>query len=552
MLIDFICPKGHRWQTQESQTGASECPECGSDGDRIEVTLQSSADEGTIDATAEFTLAGRKSALKPVEEPPEEPPPVIPGYEVLDCLGRGGMGAVYRAVDSKLNRQVALKVIALGPNPRQEDLLRFQIEAESLASLQHPNVVQVHDVGEVGRQPYLAMELVEGPSLEAYLKEHRLTPREAASMCAKIALAVHATHVRGIVHRDLKPANILIAEGTEPKLTDFGLAKRIENDSAITRPGMVVGTPSYMAPEQAEGESNSVGPRSDVYSLGAVLYEMIAGRKPFVADTVLRTLEMIRVEEPSPLSRYVKHVPRDLETICLKCLEKSPDRRYETAADLAADLTRYLGGEPVLARPLGVWERSLKWIRRRPALAASIALVAVGMVVGALGAVWHHRTILAERDATHEYFELSREAVDLMLVEVAEEHFADNPQMNEKREEILEAALQFYKRLHAKRLESGSAQIDVAETHICLGDVYRWLDRPNSNDLELSAANYEQSLALLSTAPQSALHAEQLAKAHEGYGQLYFKTARPTEAEESFRSAIELLKLYSDRGGATR
>jgi WD40 repeat protein/tRNA A-37 threonylcarbamoyl transferase component Bud32 len=310
--------------------------------------------------------------------------PSLPGYEVLDTLGRGGMGVVYKARQVGLDRVVALKMILAGSYAGPELLDRFRAEAQAVARLRHPGIVQVYEVSEADGLPFFSLEFVEGGSLRDRLAGEPQPPAAAATLAEKLARAVQAAHEAGVVHRDLKPANVLLTADGTPKITDFGLAKNTEADSGRTHTGQVMGTPSYMAPEQAAGQTRDVGPRTDVYALGAVLYETLTGRPPFRGTSVRETLEQVCNQEPVPPSRLQPGCPRDLETVCLKCLQKEPSRRYESAAALADDLTRFLKGEPVRARPVGRAERLGRcWCRRNPVLATVTglaALLAVGLI----------------------------------------------------------------------------------------------------------------------------------------------------------------------------
>jgi hypothetical protein len=322
------------------------------------------------------------------EYPPPPRPVALPGYEVLEELGRGGMGVVYKARQVALNRVVALKMILAGAHAGPADSARFKTEAEAVARLQHPHIVQIFEVGEHDGHPYFALEFL-GGGLDRQLAGTPRPPREAARLVELLARAVHAAHAKGVVHRDLKPANVLLAADGTPKLTDFGLAKRLD-EAGQTASGAVLGTPSYMAPEQAGGQGNAVGPAADVYALGAILYECLTGRPPFQAATVLETLEQVRTQEPVAPTRLQPKTPRDLETVCLRCLEKKPGRRYATAEELAEDLRQFRGGEPVRARPVTALERGWKWARRKPALAAAYGLLAAALVLGlgGGGAAW--------------------------------------------------------------------------------------------------------------------------------------------------------------------
>jgi serine/threonine-protein kinase len=302
------------------------------------------------------------------------PPPRIPGYEVQGELGRGGMGVVYRARHLRLNRPVALKMLLAGAYAEPAERERFQREAEAVASLRHPSIVQVHDVGDVDGRPYFTMELVEGGNLAQQIQGVPQPARPAAALVAALADAVHVAHQSGIVHRDLKPSNVLLTRDGLPKISDFGLARRLGGDGELTLSGVVVGTPSYMAPEQARGDRAALGPATDVYALGAILYELLTGRPPFRAENRTETLHQVLADEPVSPRRLNPSVPRDLETICLKCLEKDPKKRYPSAAELADDLHRFERGEPILARPAGAVERASRWLRRRPALAAALAV----------------------------------------------------------------------------------------------------------------------------------------------------------------------------------
>jgi tRNA A-37 threonylcarbamoyl transferase component Bud32 len=321
-----------------------------------------------------------------------------PGYEILQELAQGGMGVVYKARQVRPSRLVAIKRIRAGVHARPNQLARFRTEAEALARVQHPHIVGIIEVGEHDGQPFLAMELVEGESLAQKLARSLLPARQAAGLIETLARAIHAAHDRGIVHRDLKPSNVLLSGAGAPKITDFGLAKCLDNDAGPTRTGEIMGTPSYLAPEQAAGKAREVGPATDVWALGTILYEAITGRPPFQGESTLDTLEQVRHRDPVPPSRLQPKVPRDLETICLKCLEKEPRQRYPNAQALADDLGRFQAGEPVRARPASLAERCLKWVKRRPAQAAVAAVSATALLV--LLAVWAALTarLTAERN----------------------------------------------------------------------------------------------------------------------------------------------------------
>jgi eukaryotic-like serine/threonine-protein kinase len=325
--------------------------------------------------------------------PRERPVPVIDGYEILGELGRGGMGVVYRAREIRLNRLCALKMILGGVHADAEAALRFLAEAESVARLQHPNIVQIHHIGEADGLPFFELEYVDGGSLDRRLDGTPWPARRAAELVEALAGGIADAHRLGIVHRDLKPANVLLAPDGTPKITDFGLAKSVATDSGLTRTGSIMGSPDYMSSEQAEGKTRQVGPLADVYALGAILYELLTGGPPFRGTTALEILDQVKNAEPVPPSRLVPGLPRDAETIALKCLQKEPAKRYDSAAALAEDLRRFLGGEPIVARPVPLWERVIKWARRRPAIASLIVAVHV-LLASLLGlGIWSYAEI---------------------------------------------------------------------------------------------------------------------------------------------------------------
>ncbi|HEX6884336.1 MAG TPA: serine/threonine-protein kinase [Planctomycetota bacterium] len=329
-------------------------------------------------------MRGGREALAPEDDAL----PRIPGYEIESLLGRGGMGVVYRARHVSLDRTVAIKIPLAGALATATERQRHRREARAVAALKHPNIITVYDVGEFEGRPYFTMEFIEGQHLGAFLASTPQPAREAAALVATLADAVHRAHQAGIIHRDLKPANVLLAPDGTPKITDFGLSRHVGGDATLTVSGFQFGTPSYMAPEQASGPSGVQSSSVDTYALGSILYEMLTGRPPFRGESAVETVRQVLEEEPAPPSRLNPRVPRDLETICLTCLRKEAQRRYPSADALAQDLRRFLGGEPIQARPVGSLERLYRWGRRHPARATLVGGGACALVAALGVAFW--------------------------------------------------------------------------------------------------------------------------------------------------------------------
>ncbi|MHC4779900.1 MAG: protein kinase domain-containing protein, partial [Planctomycetota bacterium] len=357
------------------------------------------------------------------DEPGSDGPKTLGPYEILEEIGRGGMGVVYRAFHPQLKRTVALKVLIAGEDASEEAITRFHREAESVAKLgHHPNIVPVYDIGAKGNRHYFAMHFVEGKPLDRLIDEGEVAPKRGARIARKLAEALHHAHDHGILHRDVKPANILVDRDGEPQITDFGLAKDVASESKMTRSGMTLGTPSYMPPEQADGRLDDIDERSDVYSLGATLYEMLTLQPPFEGNSVPEVLRKVFFEEPASPVKRNRSIDKDLETICLKCLEKGRARRYATCGALAEDLGRYLEGRPIEARPVSAPEKAMRWVRRHRAVSVTLAaaifvLAAVGVGAAVLVDRESRRAGIAEAEKTQARDEMDRnqKVADVLL-----------------------------------------------------------------------------------------------------------------------------------------
>ena len=341
--------------------------------------------QATASSWVESTLGAWKSTLP---EPGANRAEVVPGFEILGELGHGGMGVVYKARQARLKRLIALKMIRSDWHGNPEHLARFEIEAEAVARLNHSNIVRIYEISKARGVAYVVLELLEGGTLKQLAAGTPQPVREAAALLSALARGVHAAHVAGILHRDLKPSNVLFDLAGVPKIADFGLAKRLEVEDGETQTGQILGTPSYMAPEQAKGWDREIGPATDIYSLGAILYEMLTGRPPLKGTTALETLKLVQEEDPVPPSRLRSKLPFDLETICLKCIARDPRKRYPDALSLADDLDRYLCGESILARRASVLQRGIKQARKRPVTAV---LLAVGIAAALIGGYVAHQ-----------------------------------------------------------------------------------------------------------------------------------------------------------------
>jgi tetratricopeptide (TPR) repeat protein/tRNA A-37 threonylcarbamoyl transferase component Bud32 len=480
----------------------------------------------------------------------------VPGsfgdYELLEEIALGGMGVVYKARQKSLDRVVALKCLRASPLATVTERRRFQMEAEAAAGLDHPHIVPIYEVGDHQGLPYFSMKYMPGGTLAEQLPRFRDQPRTAARLVATVSQAVHHAHQRGILHRDLKPANILLDGGGQPHVSDFGLARRIDGDSGLTQSGAIVGTPGYMAPEQASGQRGAVTTATDIYGLGAILYALLTGKPPFQGDSVLETLQHVREREPEAPSGVNRLLDRDLETICLKCLEKEPARRYPSAEAVAEDLERWLRGEPILARPINSTARILRWMRRNR-LIASLSVALVSIVLLALIALsastflfWREKNQKeAALQRAEERTRWARRAVHDMYTQVAEEWLADAPHMTRLQSEFLRRTLEFYKELSTDESSDPEVRFETAHALRRIGQTLNGdEDAPCRRAIELLETLCEDF-------PQNVDYRLEYVRSSQLLARLYRVQDRFREAEDRYRHTAELAdKLVQDFAGA--
>jgi tetratricopeptide (TPR) repeat protein/tRNA A-37 threonylcarbamoyl transferase component Bud32 len=470
-------------------------------------------------------------------------------YELIHELGRGGMGVVYKARQLSLNRMVALKLIKSDILAGEDERRRFQNEAETVALLDHPHIVPIYEVGSQDGRQYFTMKLINGPSLETKLVDLGADPKTSARLVKTVAEAVHHAHQRGILHRDLKPSNILLHDRSEPYVTDFGLAKRVAGGSEMTDSGAILGTPSYMAPEQAAGRRGSVTTTSDVHGLGAILYSLLTGRAPFQGESVMDILERVLERPPLPPSKINPGTPRDLEVICLKCLAKEPTRRYESAQALADDLGRYIEGDPIVGRPVSAWERAWKWARRRPSRAAALAALSVALITLLAGGLYYNArlrhemkvTIQAERVAAanakvaNDQRNLALKVLNQLVYEV-QEKLAPTPATRSVRQGLLAIAIAGLDEIGQSAV-GAAPDLSQAVAHQKIGDIFRIIGRSDT-----AREHYERSRQLASSLETPArgetATAEVLYHTHMGLGQLAIRAQQFGAAKSDLARAV--------------
>jgi tetratricopeptide (TPR) repeat protein/tRNA A-37 threonylcarbamoyl transferase component Bud32 len=484
--------------------------------------------------------------------------PSLPGYEILEVLGRGGMGIVYKARQTKLNRLVALKMILVGSYASLEQQARFRTEAEAVARLQHPNIVQIHEVGEHEGISYFSLEFVAGGTLAQKLAGTPMPPEAAARLVESLALAMHMAHQRGIVHRDLKPSNVLITFDGVAKITDFGLAKILDEVDVQTLSGAVMGTPSYMAPEQASGIRQPISPAVDVYSLGAILYETLTGRPPFRAATALDTLRQVTHEEPVAPRRLQSTVPADLQTICLKCLQKEPGKRYASGKDLADDLRRFLENKPIRARPVSLWVRGVKLVRRKPVWAAFAGVTLAAVICLVLGGAWYSAQLRsALEDATHqrEDAHIQRKRAERLqdrtyeqlksISELAYQKVRDVPKLDSARLEIMQKTMALDQELLDEDPTNPTLRFNTAKDLERLAEIYDLLGQKDKGE-EACLHALDLLKPLAEEFPSLPEYEFRLAETLIALGVIQ-REKDSKEASKSYHQAIEHLDALSAR-----
>jgi len=450
-------------------------------------------------------------------------------YELEKKIGQGGMGVVYKAYHRSLRRTVALKIITGGGLRDEIDIARFHLEAEAAARLDHPGIIPVYDVGEQNGNHYYAMAYIEGPSLSKYVGNNGplLPPRRAAEWMEQVCHAVQYAHDHAVIHRDLKPANIMLEDDKIPRLADFGLAKNMGEDDGLTMTGQVMGTPSYMAPEQATGKLDEISNRTDVYSLGATLYALLAGKPPFSGGTMLETIRLVVHTEAKSLTHVARSVPRDLQIICEKCLAKNPQDRYASANEMGEDLRRYLEGFPISARPLAPWARTLRWCQRNPIETALLGITATALIVGAMVSVRFGLEANRALAQANQNAQQLRSAMKDTFVFASEDVLAQEPGMQAARAVLLKTAQQYYAELVELMPNNTQSQRELAEAQWMLGKVQMALGQDLEANKTLNEALAIQT-ALGIEFPEDAAALTALAKTHNQLAQLLQKRWQKT------------------------
>lgn len=496
---------------------------------------------------------------------PPRQTPITPrdfgGYEIIEEIARGGMGVVVRARETRLKRIVALKMVLGGALADESDIRRFYIEAEAAAQLQHPGIVPIYEVGDVDGQHFYAMQLIDGPNLKEKAANGPLPPAEAARLCLAVSQAVGYAHQNSIIHRDLKPENVLLTRDGQPMVTDFGLAKSIESSDNLTQSGQILGTPGYMAPEQALGRADQQGPATDIYSLGAILYFLLTGRPPFQAASTLETLDQVVRQQPVSPRDLNPSVPRDIETVCLKCLAKEPRQRYFSAQAFADDLQRFIEGRPVVARPTGRLTAMWRWCLRNRTIAVLAAAFVGSLIAGTV--ISTRLALLAERRAVESEgnlreserqkqaairnYAMARLAVDRYFTRVSENRLLNQPGLQPLQKELLRDALEYYQRFLAERREDTSLREELAATLFRVG----LIEEAVNPDQKVAVKAFQEAIqiqeTLLKESPEPDHIQEALADTLSALSRIQMQTGDVESALATARRALDLRLSIVDR-----
>lgn len=525
------------------------------DTDRHDTVVDPDEEAQASDASRQETNVGiTQSELMETMRKSVEVGRELGDYEILEEIDRGGMGVVVRARQKKLNRIVAVKLIISGALADDADVQRFYTEAEAAADLDHPNIVPIYEIGVVDGLHFYSMRFIDGPSLAHQVADGPLEAGEAARLTRAVADGVGYAHQRGILHRDLKPANILLDAGEVPLIMDFGLAKRMDDDQGLTGTGQVLGTPGFMPPEQALGNIREIAPASDIYSLGAILYCLLTGRAPFQAASIMETLNQVIKNEPVPPRQLNASVPEDLETICLKCLSKEKSHRYDSAEALADDLTRYLEGHSVHARPIGRLRRFGRWCRRNPVVAALSITAATSLIVGTVASTMF-AIAAAERareaeahllESQKQYaraesnFKLARSAVDEFFTQVSDNTLLNQPGMQPLQQDLLRQALSYYEQFLVDHADEPEVQDDLAGASFRVGLINETVEAdPARAAVPLETAKEIQE-RLVEETPDDVDRRSALADTLTALGRVRFRSTGPESATKILRQALEI------------
>lgn len=510
------------------------------------------AAKSTADGTEETYTQIGNYPREPVRRVADGGPTRFGEYDVLEKIAQGGMGVVYKARHTTLGRVVALKLIRSGGLGQTDDeLKRFKSEAQAAAQLDHPGIVPVFEVGQQDGNPFYAMGYVDGGDLEARLNDGPLEPKHAAELMLQVSRALSYAHGKGIIHRDLKPRNIMLNEHGEARITDFGLARRLDGADGLTLSGQVVGTPSYMPPEQAAGKRQETGPHSDIYSVGALLYALVVGRPPFRAANPVETLRQVVEDQPIPIRRFNRSVPRDLETICLKCLEKDAVRRYASADELAKDLRHFLNNEPITARPCSVRDRLWKWTRRRPVVAALVATVILLVIAGIVGAGDAYRRVVSQRNEAYLNLSFANRQTDRalqalkVLVFDVQEELVEFPGSDKLQRNILENAASELEVLASSLESAPDVDRSLVQARVQLGELFQTIGSTKRADEQFRKA-YATAQELVREFPNSTGMQMALCLAALRLANVEALQGRPSEAAELFRVAEEVAQGWEE------